>query len=71
MPPRKVHASPADGTPIAKRYRGREVRGLIRLAPNNRVGLLLNGVEYSSLSAAARAVTGSKAVNGWKFWGLE
>ena len=34
------------------------------------VTLRINGVEYSSLSAAAKAVAGSSQ-NGWVYWGLK
>ena len=55
---------PSPGTVLLREYRGRE----LRLAVLDD-GYELDGVRYGSLSAAARAVTGSRW-NGRLFWGL-
>lgn len=49
-------------TQLRRRYKGREY--LATVQPN---GLLLEGKEYPSLSAAAYSITDYN-VNGWDFW---
>jgi hypothetical protein len=62
--PRRDPRLPAAGTVITRTYRGRELR--LHVLDD---GFELDGVHHRSLSAAARAVTGSKW-NGRLFWGL-
>lgn len=62
---------PPKGTTLMGRYRGRELSVEIVDAggdPAERA-VECEGRRYSSLSAAARAITGG-AVNGWRFWQL-
>jgi len=51
-----------DGTELRGHHRGREVRARIE-----RGAVVLDGRRFSSLSAAARSVTGH-SVNGWRFF---
>jgi hypothetical protein len=55
---------PAVGTTLTREWKGRELR--LRVLED---GYELDGVVYPSLSAAAKAATGSKW-NGPMFWGL-
>ncbi len=56
---------PAPGTIILKRYKSRELRVVV-----HKDGLELDGTMYSSATALAKAVTGSKSINGWLFLGI-
>jgi hypothetical protein len=56
---------PAPGTAIVRRYKGQTLRVLVR--PD---GLEFDGNRYKSLSAVAKAVTGSHC-NGYRFFRLE
>lgn len=53
-----------DGSELRARYRGREIRGRVRDG-----AVELAGRRFSSLSAAARHVTGHP-VNGWRFFAV-
>ena len=55
---------PTPGTVILRKYKGRDLRLVVRDD-----GFELDGAMFRSLSEAARAVTGSKW-NGRLFWGL-
>lgn len=55
---------PAPGSVITRRWRGRDLRLLVR-----EEGFELDGAVYGSLSEAARGVTGARW-NGRLFWGL-
>ena len=60
---------PPVGTELVGRYRGQEVSARI-VANDDHHGasaVECRGTRYRSLSAAARAVTGT-SVNGWRFW---
>ena len=56
---------PAPGTLITKAYKGRELRVVVR-----EDGLELNGAMYPTATALAKAVTGSKSINGNLFLGI-
>lgn len=56
---------PAPGTAITKVYKGRELRVVVR-----EDGLELDGTMYPTATALAKAVTGSKSINGWLFLGV-
>ena len=56
---------PVPGSVICKLYRGRELRVVVR-----EDGLELDGVMYPSATALAKAITGSKSINGWLFLGV-
>ncbi len=53
------------GTILEKRYNGRDL--VVRVLDD---GFELDGVVHATLTAAAKAVTGSKAINGRLFFGL-
>ena len=63
--PRRGPRLPALGTVIVKRYRGRELRVVVRDD-----GLELDGTMYATATALAKAVTGSKSINGNLFLGI-
>ncbi len=48
-----------------KAYKGRELR--VTVHPD---GLELDGTMYGSATALAKAITGSKSINGWLFLGV-
>jgi hypothetical protein len=50
--------------PVFARYKGRHFEAI--LLPDHCI--LWNGEKYSSPSSAAKAITGGKSVNGWRFW---
>ncbi len=50
---------------ISKTYRNRELRVVVRDD-----GLELDGTMYATATALAKAVTGSKSINGWLFLGV-
>jgi len=56
---------PSPGTLIVKAYKGRELRVAVR-----EDGLELDGTMYATATALAKAVTGSKSINGWLFLGI-
>lgn len=56
---------PAPGTAIVRQYKGRTLRVLV--TPN---GLECDGRRYKTLSAVAKAITGSH-VNGYRFFKLD
>ena len=56
---------PSPGSVISKVYKGRELRVVIR-----EDGLELDGQMYASATALAKAVTGSKSINGRLFLGV-
>jgi hypothetical protein len=56
---------PAPGTAIVRKYKGQTLRVLV--LPN---GLEFDGDRYNSLSAVAKAITGSHC-NGYRFFRLE
>ncbi len=56
---------PVPGSVITKTYKGRELRVTVR-----EDGLELDGTMYPSATALAKAITGSKSINGWLFLGL-
>jgi hypothetical protein len=61
---RRRPGDPAVGTTLVREWRGRELR--LRVTED---GYELDGVVHASLSAAAKAATGSKW-NGPMFWGI-
>lgn len=63
--PRRDPRSPSPGSVISKRYKGRELRVTVRDDAYE-----FDGAMYASLTAVARAVTGSKNINGKLFFGL-
>ena len=66
---RPARELPPVGTELAGRYRGEEISARV-VADDDRGGapaVECRGSRYRSLSAAARAITGS-SVNGWRFW---
>ena len=56
---------PSPGTVIVKRYKHRELRVVVR-----EDGLELDGTMYPTATALAKAVTGSKSINGNLFLGI-
>jgi len=66
-PPAKVHdlRMPVAGSVISKQYKGIELRVVVR-----EDGFEYDGAMYASLTAIAKAVTGSKSINGKLFFGL-
>ena len=56
---------PSPGTLIVKAYKGRELRVAVR-----EDGLELDGTMYVTATALAKAVTGSKSINGNLFLGI-
>ncbi len=63
--PRRDPRTPSPGTLIAKVYKGRELRVVVR-----EEGLELDGTMYPTATALAKSVTGSKSINGWLFLGI-
>lgn len=69
---RKIrHNIPAAGTVIRRQHGGRTIEGTVFARPGGTVGIEIDGVQYPSPSAAAKAVTGYKEINGWLFWRLD
>lgn len=64
--PRRDPRLPAPGTVIQKRYKGRDLRVVVRDD-----GLELDGTMYPTATALAKAVTGSRSINGWLFLGVK
>jgi len=66
-PNRLVHdiRLPTVGSVITKRYKGRELRVVVRDG-----GYEYDGAVFDSLSALAREITGSSHINGKLFWGV-
>jgi len=60
---------PPAGTRLSGRYRGQEFIAEVVTAEGGEGARALEfqGSQYASLSAAAKAITGS-SVNGWRFW---
>lgn len=56
---------PAPGTAIVRQYKGQTLRVLVTLD-----GLEFNGKRYKTISAVAKAITGSH-VNGYRFFKLD
>ena len=65
VPPNRDLRLPRPGTAIVRDYKGRRLVVTVRDD-----GFEWDGTRYSSLSAAAKAITGSH-VNGFRFFGLE
>ncbi len=63
--PRRDPRIPSPGTLITKAYKGRELRVVVRDD-----GLELDGTMYATATALAKAVTGSKSINGNLFLGI-
>jgi len=63
--PKRDPRLPTPGTVITKQYKGRELRVMVR-----EDGLELDGHMYGSATAMAKAVTGSRSINGWLFLGI-
>ena len=63
--PRRDPRLPSPGTLIVKTYKGRELRIVVRDD-----GLELDGMMYATATALAKAVTGSKSINGNLFLGI-
>ncbi len=63
--PRRDPRLPSPGTLIVKAYKGRELRVVVRDD-----GLELDGTMYATATALAKAITGSKSINGWLFLGI-
>ncbi len=63
--PRRDPRPPSPGTLITKAYKGRELRVVVRDD-----GLELDGTMYATATALAKAVTGSKSINGNLFLGI-
>lgn len=61
----RVKPLPPVGTDISGKYKGREFFGVV-----TEEGIKIEGVDgvFTSMSAAAQAVTGKKTINGWTFW---
>ena len=59
------HRLPAPGTAIVRKYKGQTLRVLV-----HQDGLEYEGTRYKSLSAVAKAITGSHC-NGYRFFRLE
>ena len=59
---------PAAGTALIGRYRGTEHRARV-IEEGGGLRVRLGADTYRSLSAAAKAITGSN-VNGWRFWSI-
>jgi hypothetical protein len=57
---------PKPGSTITREYKGKTLTVEVLEA-----GFRLDGREYRSLSALARAVTGAASINGFMFWGLD
>ena len=72
--PRKIKRGklPQVGTVFEKSFRGRTMRAKVVSIDQSkgRVGLEVNGKQYQSPSAAAKALTGHE-INGWVFWGID
>ena len=63
--PRRDPRLPSPGTLITKTYKSRELRVVVR-----EEGLELDGTMYPTATALAKAVTGSKSINGNLFLGI-
>jgi len=63
--PRRDPRLPVVGSVISKQYKGRELRVVV-----HEEGLELDGVMHGSATALAKAVTGSKSINGLLFLGI-
>ena len=62
----------AAGTKLVARYRGQQHTVLVIGDAETGLGFELdNGTIYKSPSAAASAVMGGQAANGWRFWSQE
>jgi len=72
--PRKIKREklPQVGSVFEKLFRGRTVRAtVISIDPSiGHVRLEVNGTQYKSPSAAAKALAGHE-INGWVFWGMD
>ncbi|MCH7780001.1 MAG: DUF2924 domain-containing protein [Acidobacteria bacterium] len=63
--PRRDPRLPTPGTVITKIYKGRDLRVVVR-----EDGLELDGTMYQTATALAKAITGSKSINGNLFLGI-
>ncbi len=62
----------AAGTRLAARYKGEDyVAEVVTNGDGKTRYRLADGREFKSPSAAASAVMGGQAANGWRFWSLE
>jgi hypothetical protein len=72
--PKKIKRGklPQVGTVFEKSFRGQTTRAKVVSIDKSkgRVELEVNGKQYQSPSAAARALTGHET-NGWVFWGID
>jgi hypothetical protein len=64
---RPVRELPPAGTRLSGRHKGQELFAEVVMAEGGTRALEFQGARYSSLSAAAKAITGN-SVNGWRFW---
>lgn len=61
----------AAGTVLVARYKGKEHTAEVATGEDGKVGYrLADGRQFKSPSAAASAVMGGQAANGWRFWSL-
>ena len=63
--PKRDPRLPVVGSVITKRYRGRELRVVVR-----EDGYEYDGAMFTSLTALAKSITGCRSINGKLFWGL-
>lgn len=63
---------PDPGTVFTKTFKGQTLKAKVIAVDRDRgrISLEVNGVEYPSPTAAAKAFT-KNDVNGWVFWGIE
>jgi hypothetical protein len=66
---RPARELPPTGTQLSGRYRGQEFVAEVVAAEGGEGARALEfqGSQYTSLSAAAKAISGN-SVNGWRFW---
>jgi hypothetical protein len=69
MRARKKRPNPKLGRKFVKEYK-HQIYKLKVVKGNGGIGYKLEGIVYSSPSAAAKSITGSE-VNGWKFWKID
>ena len=69
--PGALRARLSPGTRLIGRYKGVDYSAeVVRTEAEKRAFRLTDGREFSSPSAAASAVMGGVACNGWRFWSL-
>ena len=59
------------GTALVARYKGATHRAEVVATDDGLRFRLADGRKFRSVSSAASAVMDGKAVNGWRFWGVE